>query len=443
MKFRSQKGQVLVLTAFSMTALLGFMALALDIGLLFRAKRNLQIAADAAATAGALDASHSTTANMNANANIGADLSIALNDEVGLETVNAQVFEPPADGPNAGKVGFVEVILTQTKPTIFMNMFSRSGMAISARAVAGAPSYVNNCGSFMGTKGANLTIQGSGNLDAPNCAFYLNSTDTAINLTGNVSMDASTTFNLYSKNPISTKSKWLGPINYGVPAETPLLPVDTTGPTPANGGCANTDATTSSISGNYPPGSTPAPGSVICFSQAITLKTGANLQGAAGAGVIYVFEKGVSVPVGNTVNVGSATCTSSTGPCTSTSTGDTFSNTLGATMDIEGGAFSMASGQANLSIYSPTAGTYNGVAVFQPYTNPSPLELQFGSNNTYLDGIIFDPAGTVTLHDAGGGVKATGFVLGSLNIATSTLSITNYSASNQYTTPLRDVTLVE
>ncbi len=52
---RSESGQVLVLTALCMTAFLGFMALAIDAGLLFRAKRNLQIAADAAATAGALD----------------------------------------------------------------------------------------------------------------------------------------------------------------------------------------------------------------------------------------------------------------------------------------------------------------------------------------------------------------------------------------------------
>jgi len=40
-------------------------------------------------------------------------------------------------------------------------------------------------------------------------------------------------------------------------------------------------------------------------------------------------------------------------------------------------------------------------------------------------------------------VKATGFVLKSLNMNTSSLDITSYSASNQYTTPLRVITLVE
>ena len=52
---RNENGQALVMTALSMVVMLGFMALATDVGLLFHSKRNLQIAADAAATAAALD----------------------------------------------------------------------------------------------------------------------------------------------------------------------------------------------------------------------------------------------------------------------------------------------------------------------------------------------------------------------------------------------------
>ena len=50
---RDENGQTLVLTALCGSALLGFMALALDVGVLFHTKRNLQTAADAAALAGA------------------------------------------------------------------------------------------------------------------------------------------------------------------------------------------------------------------------------------------------------------------------------------------------------------------------------------------------------------------------------------------------------
>src|SRR5690349_14375117 len=52
---RGEEGQILVITAFCLIALMGFMALAIDVGLLFRAQRHIQIAADAAATAGAID----------------------------------------------------------------------------------------------------------------------------------------------------------------------------------------------------------------------------------------------------------------------------------------------------------------------------------------------------------------------------------------------------
>src|SRR5215471_16801996 len=51
----AEDGNVLILAALSMTALMGFVALGTDVGLLYRAKRNVQIAADAAAMAGALD----------------------------------------------------------------------------------------------------------------------------------------------------------------------------------------------------------------------------------------------------------------------------------------------------------------------------------------------------------------------------------------------------
>ena len=50
--FRNEDGQTLVLTALCMTAMLGFMALAIDVGILFRSKRNMQIAADSAAVKG-------------------------------------------------------------------------------------------------------------------------------------------------------------------------------------------------------------------------------------------------------------------------------------------------------------------------------------------------------------------------------------------------------
>ena len=49
----NQRGAVLLLAAFVLPALLGFGALAIDIGMLYKTKTELSAAADAAALAGA------------------------------------------------------------------------------------------------------------------------------------------------------------------------------------------------------------------------------------------------------------------------------------------------------------------------------------------------------------------------------------------------------
>src|SRR5579863_9951911 len=169
---RKENGQALIFTALSMSILLGFMGLAIDVGLLFRAKRNLQIAADAAATAGALDLSRGLSAS---NA---ASLSLSSNTEVGSSTVAIAESDPPADGPNKGTTGFVEVVLTQPNPTAFMGMFNFKSVSVGARAVAGVPTFSDNCIWLMNkNKAGALSMQGGANsqLNATGCSVYINS----------------------------------------------------------------------------------------------------------------------------------------------------------------------------------------------------------------------------------------------------------------------------
>src|SRR5258707_15075779 len=100
---RDENGQTLVLTALCMTALLGFMALAIDVGLLFRAKRNMQIAADGAALAAALDYyyNNATASNPVAHAQAAGQTAATANGVTdgtnGTVTINCH----PTSGPNA------------------------------------------------------------------------------------------------------------------------------------------------------------------------------------------------------------------------------------------------------------------------------------------------------------------------------------------------------
>jgi putative Flp pilus-assembly TadE/G-like protein len=54
-RLQDESGQALIIAAFAITALLGFIALGTDVGLLLRGRRGVQTAADAAAIAGSVD----------------------------------------------------------------------------------------------------------------------------------------------------------------------------------------------------------------------------------------------------------------------------------------------------------------------------------------------------------------------------------------------------
>ena len=143
---KDEAGQVLVMTALSMTVLVGFLALAIDVGMLFRAKRNMQIAADAAVVAGALDYKYNGSIT---SAQAAAEAAATANGVTSTGTCPISdptttyvcINIPPVYGPNVGTSGFVEAFVSQPNQTIFMPMVSHSSnsvVSVGARAVAGS-----------------------------------------------------------------------------------------------------------------------------------------------------------------------------------------------------------------------------------------------------------------------------------------------------------------
>jgi hypothetical protein len=447
---RKEEGQVLVLTVLCMSVLIGFVALATDAGLLFRARRKMQTAADSAAFAGAVQLFYNGTANITSAATAaakanGVDNSISGN--------YVQVYNPPADGPNTGCASCVEVVVRTPNRTFLTAFTGTNSFNVGARAVAGAPGHNSNCIWLVDpSMSGQLQMQGGANsqLNASGCSVYLNSnSNSAVSLTGNPTVNV-VALNDVSTQNVSTKGNFSGTVNSGVTPQSPPLPANFD--IPSNTCTGHTDSTTTSISGNYF-ASAPSADTVVCFSKAITLSNGAYLQGAADDGVLYVFQAGLTIANGATVNVGHASYSTSDG---------TFTATQGATLDLEGGSFSMSPNSSTvLNAYAPTSGTYNGIALMQPSSNTSSspinecnginscLDLEFGASGSYFDGMIFDPGGQVILHDAGGcgtgsgGVKATGIIAASMNIKSSCLTITNYTSDNPYTSPLTLITMVE
>jgi Flp pilus assembly protein TadG len=428
MRFRDEDGQMLVITAVSLIGLMGFVALAVDVGLLFRARRNMQIAADAGAMAGATQLFYgpNSTAQVRAAARAAATLN-GVDYSVSGNTV--QVDMPPADGPNTGCATCVEVRVGSPAQTFFAGLITGgNSMTVAARAVAGAPSASNACIWIMKPNASDvLHLQGNSNIDAPGCSIYVNSSDSAaVKVTGNSNNYNGPEFGVvggYSGHNTSPTG-----ITTGVAVQTP--PISNI----SNPACSVTDSSTKTISATYTPSGGATAGTVVCFSNAVTLNNGASLLGASGDGVVYEFGAGVTVSTGATVSVGSATYNSSTG---------TFSNTSGAVIDLAGGTLNQNSNSV-LNAYAPTSGTYNGVAIMQPTSNTTtPLQVQFGSNNEVLDGIIYAPGTQVYLQDNGGGVTASGVIASTMFIKSSSLTIPNYSDANPTTTPFRKLTMLE
>ncbi len=436
-RLRSEEGQTLVLTALCMTALLGFLALSVDVGMLFRSKRCLQNAADAAAVAAAQN--YTWKQSVSAAQTAGKSASSVNGYTDGTNSVTVTVNLPPSSGPNAGVAGFAEAIVTQPIGTPFMGMFGRGTVSVSARAVAATPTNGNACIWLMGNSGTDLDVQGSYDIEAPGCGIYVNSpSNNALKVTGNGGTVNAAFLDVVGQNSGNhTTSPTADTLNSGV-RSSPWG--NLSGPS-YPGGCKITSALTSITTVNVASVAGSATNNVVCFTNAVTLGNGVVLPGAS-AGVVYLFEQNVTIATGATVTLGSGTVSPATG-CT---TNCTFSNESGATMELAGSATLNQNSNSLLNIYAPAtlASTYDGIAILQPATNTTELQIQFGSSNEVLDGYIYAPGAEVFMQDSGGGVTASGIVAKSMFEKTSQLYIyTNYDTAHANTTINRKLVLVE
>ncbi len=418
-----ESGQVLVMAALSMTALLGFTALATDVGVLYRTRRNVQIAADAAAIAGSVDYLYNGSTSSAKTAAKAASAANGITDGSGSAVVTVNI--PPANGPNAGNAAFVEAIVSKPKSTIFMGIFGYRSMTLNARAVAGTPTYGKACIWLMANSGTALDVQGSYDIEAQDCGAYVNSSSSnALKVTG-----AGGTMNTMFLDVVGNSTSVhatapTAPTLNAAPRKNPWG--NLTGPNPNSGtGCDSVVTTanltlTGTITG-------PGAGHTICYTKAVTLS-----NVTIGSGTL------------NTTTPASSTVTSPAGTLVF-GAGVTVSGTVtvyGGTIDVFSGTFNQPS-TSTLSIIAPTSGTYNGIAIMQPSSNTTQVQVQFGSSNQVMDGYIYAPGAEVYLQDSGGGQVATGIVAASMLVKTTKVRIPSYDKAHPTTTVNRVVTLVE
>ncbi|WP_109487800.1 pilus assembly protein TadG-related protein [Occallatibacter savannae] len=457
---REEKGQVLVMTAFCMACLLGCLGLAVDVGVLFNARRQMQAAADAAAMAAATEAYYNGTSSANikprayaAAAANGVDNSVTGN--VVMVTVS-----PTLQPGSVVCTSCVEVQLSKSSPTIFMATMSQwmfksnqwNGINVSAMAVAGWPGTSNNCIYLTGAAlSSELTMHGGSSINAPGCGVYVNSNKSdAVDYNGNATLTTPSLAIVGNDN-----SGLPGPTvtSYNAPVQSPPIPLNI--PAMPSSGCTSTITATEitvSTTGSGKVTQSAASGSssnnVVCFSNAVTIDSGVTLSGVAGNGVLYVFQNGVTLSGSVSFGTGTASPSGCIYTCTS------FSGEQSATLVLAGGKLNQ--GNSDLSVFAPTSGTYNSIGLMVPTTNTtwsgscpaSPVTpcmlIQRGSSNSTFDGIVYAPNAYIELQDAGGGAEATGVVSqGLYTKGSAVLNIPSYTTAHPTTSPFDLITLVQ
>lgn len=405
-RLHDDSGQALVFTAVCMTCLFGMIAFAADVGVMLRDRRLLQVAADAAAVAGASELSYggATSAAKSASATNG------FTD--GSNGVTVTVSTPPATGTHTGCTGCVEVVVTKAQPTLFMKFFSFNSINVKARAVATNAGIAQGC-VIVTSKNASpaMTMQGSFDVSTPSCGIVVNSNASgALNFTG-----AGGTLTAGSVGVAGTATGQTGdstpaPVTGIVPVSDPMqsLPAPTYNTNPSNT-CTSLPAT-----------STLGPatsGGTVCYNGSGSKNTIALSN--------VTLNPGVYVMNGNVTFSGSVT-------------GSGVTLYLLAGLDASNGT---------LNLVAPTTGTYAGDLLFAARTDTSALTFDKGNASGVLKGIIYAPAAPMILHDSGGDTSGglqliTDLIVNTLSVQTSTLAITSYSQTTGLG-PLVRVTLVE
>ena len=405
-----EKGQTLVLTALCMTCFMGFMALSVDVGMLFNTRRKLQTAADGAATAAALqyiytyNGSNGSAAQTSA---IAAGNAAALSNAPGgayTVSVNANSNSPASHQGCVGTTCFFEAVVSQQNPTIFFGTFfalwqhqqNANTFSVRARAVAGTPNASNYCAYFTSPSGTALTVQGNWSIDASNCGVYINS---------NSSLVEDDTGKAAKSGVSATSIAIVGSMPNDVtiaPGSSPTvlqtlpqaIPFSNT-PSPTIPGSCPAGGT---LTGTVPSG---------CYSGAVTL-------GSATLNGLYIFTGDVTI---NGAITGS-----------------------NVTLAMMSGTLTIKPGNSTLNLTAPTSGTYSDIVIYQPFTNKKTLGLQAGHATGKLAGFIYAPGATLQMQDNGGSLTVSGIVVDNLDNGPAKLIITGDTPA---TSPLKAVTLVE
>jgi Flp pilus assembly protein TadG len=343
--------------------LIGFLGLAVDVGMFYHSRTNLQKVADDAAIAGATEINHPTdicpvkcAALASAKQNNMTNAILTCNPPV-FTSPSICVNQPPSTGYHPSGV---EVIVSTVTSPSFLQLFGYSAIPISARAVAGLTNTTGLIDVIDPTDDHTLTVSGSGTIDAPNAAIYVDSssskafdvsggacvTASLIGIVGGVDQDA-------CSHPLQTQAGFVTDLT-PVPGD-PLAWVQAP-PRPLPSSCLPALTVTASTP-------EPIPAGTYCGGIKVPSIAGVTFS----SGTYILAGGGLTISGGATVN----------------GTGVTFYNTEDPTGKTSYNGITI-SGGSSVSLSAPTSGPLQGMLFFQDRNLP--LTDQYAKGDTISGG---------------------------------------------------------
>jgi len=368
---RDQRGNIAVLFALLTVPLLGFAALAVDVGHLYVTRMQLQGAADAAVLAALpelpdLDNARATAiqyaeTNMPAKAH-GAVLQ-SSDVEIGTWDPDSRTFTAGGAAPDAVRVVTRRAAANGNPvPTAFAGLLGFNEVDVTAESIAvkgGGPVCLL---ALDPTASKAIEISGGGQILAPDCELHIHSTDTkATNLSGGstITSDRTCIAGNYSGSGYTPE-----PETGCNPIPDPIAGT----PPPAFAGCDHTDLSFSSGTETLTPG-------VYCGG--ISMSGGGTLDFEPG---IYIIQDGPFTTSGGAIVQGEGVSFYLTG--------------TDVEVDFSGGA--------GVDLSAPTSGPMAGLIFYQdPTANPGADNHFSGGANSSYEGTLYFPTQHITISGSG------------------------------------------
>jgi Flp pilus assembly protein TadG len=373
----ADRGQILIMTALMLPALIGFMGLALDVGYAYDYKQQMQIAADSAAvTAALLLKSNSTATQTQLDTAAQADatgngFTNGSNSTTVTTTKSPGVNAPCNIYSYLNDSTAVRVQITQPQNTFLAQILGFTQWSISACAVANAGGASTTGVVVLDSSGhPSVTVSGGSGMSI-NGDMYVDSTNSA-----NINISGGSTLSLGGLYDAAASCTGTGNCAGITPTPTynssPLAdPLASRSVPTATGGAQTVPASCSS--GN-------------CTLQQGTYTSITLNHNSFGDGTCATFSSGVYVINGN--------FTIQSGQC-ATGSGVTFYVT-------NNGQLSFQDNNTRVTFSAPTSGTNEGMLIFQDRTDTHTAGITSGVI-TELSGILY--VSDAMLNYSGGGTS--------------------------------------